>query len=453
MTSPVQDETNSAKTRAGVYPWFVVLMLMVAYALSFVDRQILSLLVEPIKDDLAISDSQIGLLQGLAFALFYTLAGLPIGRLADYSNRRNIIAIGITVWSLMTFLCSLPKTFFGFFLARMGVGVGEAALSPSAYSLMSDYFPRERIGTAVGIYNVGIYVGAGLALIIGGVLIDAIPAIRDQLPALVAGFADWRIVFMLVGLPGILLAVLFVLLVREPARRYQLTGHRTDKLSIADSISFVARRWRRFFGFFVGMTLQSIIFYALLSWVPTHFIREFGWSQGDIGLSLGIVMVIFGSIGVIAGGMLCDYFWKKGVDDAPILVAFLSLIGVALSVVMALVFHAQPYWQLIAVGVSLFSCSLMMTAGPAGLQNMLPNQLRAQVSATYLFVLNLVSLTLGPLLPALLSDHLFQDERYIGLSVLIVVGGLCLVLVPVYQFSRVLFRQDIRNTPLQEELR
>jgi len=449
MTSPVQDETNSAKTRAGVYPWFVVLMLMVAYALSFVDRQILSLLVEPIKDDLAISDSQIGLLQGLAFALFYTLAGLPIGRLADYSNRRNIIAIGITVWSLMTFLCSLPKTFFGFFLARMGVGVGEAALSPSAYSLMSDYFPRERIGTAVGIYNVGIYVGAGLALIIGGVLIDAIPAIRDQLPALVAGFADWRIVFMLVGL----LAVLFVLLVREPARRYQLTGHRTDKLSIADSISFVARRWRRFFGFFVGMTLQSIIFYALLSWVPTHFIREFGWSQGDIGLSLGIVMVIFGSIGVIAGGMLCDYFWKKGVDDAPILVAFLSLIGVALSVVMALVFHAQPYWQLIAVGVSLFSCSLMMTAGPAGLQNMLPNQLRAQVSATYLFVLNLVSLTLGPLLPALLSDHLFQDERYIGLSVLIVVGGLCLVLVPVYQFSRVLFRQDIRNTPLQEELR
>ncbi|MEA3300136.1 MAG: MFS transporter [Pseudomonadota bacterium] len=441
MTEP--ESPRQAPT--GLYPWLVVVMLMIAYALSFVDRQILSLLVEPIKADLAISDSQVGLLQGLAFALFYTLAGLPIGRLADYSHRRNIIAIGIAFWSVMTFLCALPKTFFGFFLARMGVGVGEAALSPSAYSMMSDYFPRERIGTAVGIYNVGIYVGAGLALVIGGVLIEAVPLIRDQLPAAVMDFADWRIVFMVVGLPGVLLALAFLLLVREPARRYGAEVAGAARLSIADSLAFVTRRWRRFFGFFVGMTLQSIIFYALLSWVPTHFIREFAWSQGRIGLALGIVMVIFGSIGVIAGGLLCDRFWKRGVADAPILVSFLSLIGVAVAVVLAVAGHQLPTVQLLAVGIALFSCSLMMTAGPAGLQNLLPNQLRAQVSATYLFVLNLVSLTLGPLLPALISDHLFRDEGMIGLAVVIVVAGLCLILVPVYYLGRRLFAEDMRR--------
>ena len=349
------------------------------------------------------------------------------------------------VWSLFTAAQGLAQSYWQLLAFRIGVGVGEAALSPSAYSMMSDYFPRERIGTAVGIYNVGIYVGAGLALVIGGVLIEAVPLIRDHLPAAVTDFADWRIVFMVVGLPGVLLALAFVALVREPARRYGAEVAGAARLSIADSLGFVIHRWRRFFGFFVGMTLQSIIFYALLSWVPTHFIREFGWSQGRIGLALGIVMVIFGSIGVIAGGLLCDRFWKRGVVDAPILVSFLSLIGVALAVVLAVAGHRVPNVQLLAVGIALFSCSLMMTAGPAGLQNLLPNQLRAQVSATYLFVLNLVALTLGPLLPALISDHLFQDEGMIGVAVVIVVGGLCLILVPVYYLGRRLFAEDMRR--------
>src|SRR5712691_1532753 len=201
-------ELSRAKEATLGYAWYVVLVLMVCYTLSFIDRQILSLLVGPIKRDLGITDTRVGLLQGLAFALFYTLLGLPMGRFADRGSRRNLIALGVFFWSLMTAVCSVARSFWSLFFARMGVGVGEATLAPSAFSLISDYFPRERLGTALSIYAMGIFIGSGLALIVGGTVVGAVthlPAI--DLPVL-GTIASWRLTFLIVGLPGLLVGLI-----------------------------------------------------------------------------------------------------------------------------------------------------------------------------------------------------------------------------------------------------
>src|SRR6266851_3833712 len=200
------------------YAWYVIFILMVCYTLSFVDRQILSLLVGPMKRDLAISDTRIGLLQGLAFALFYGLMGLPLGRLADTRNRRNVIIVGVVLWSFLTGACSAARSFWSLFLARMGVGVGEATLSPSAFSLITDYFPKEKLGLALSVYSMGIFIGSGLALIAGGSVVDAVTRIPAVTLPFLGAVAPWRFTFLIVGAPGLAIALL-LFSVREPVRR------------------------------------------------------------------------------------------------------------------------------------------------------------------------------------------------------------------------------------------
>src|SRR5216683_2185076 len=200
------------------YAWYVVFILMVCYTLSFVDRQILSLLVGPMKRDLAISDTRIGLLQGLAFALFYGLMGLPLGRLADTRNRRNVIIVGVVLWSFLTGACSTARSFWSLFVARIGVGVGEATLSPSAFSLITDYFPKEKLGAALSVYSMGIFIGSGLALIAGGSVVDAVTRMPAVTVPLLGTVAPWRFTFLIVGAPGLVIALLLYT-VREPSRR------------------------------------------------------------------------------------------------------------------------------------------------------------------------------------------------------------------------------------------
>ena len=217
-------DTGKSGYPSPVYSWYVVVVLTVAYMFSFLDRQILALLIEPIRQDLEITDFQISLLLGLAFGIFYTALGIPIGRLADRRSRRGIIAVGVTIWCLMTAACGLARNFSQLFLARIGVGVGEATLNPSAYSLISDYFPRQRRGRAISFYNMGVSLGAGVAMVVGGQIIAfAFDTPRVTLP-IVGELYAWQLVFLLVGLPGLLIAALMIT-VREPERR--------DKLQIA----------------------------------------------------------------------------------------------------------------------------------------------------------------------------------------------------------------------------
>src|ERR1700734_2488400 len=232
---------------------------------AFVDRPILSLLVGSIKRDLGISDTRIGLLQGLSFALFYTVMGLPLGRLADTRSRRNLIAAGVVVWSLFTSACAIAKSFWSLFFTRIGVGVGEAGLSPAAYSLISDYFPPERLGVAISVYYMGVFLGSALALLVGGMVVAVMALIPTVTLPAIGTIASWRVTFLIVGAPG-LLGALLVYTIREPLRKNLLRNvdGAAAHLSFAQAIGQLRLRWQSVAGISLAMVFQSMANYALV---------------------------------------------------------------------------------------------------------------------------------------------------------------------------------------------
>ena len=261
--------------------WYAIFVLFVAYTFSFIDRAILVLLVEPIKRDLGINETGIGLLHGFAFAIFYTTLGLPIGWLADRKSRKWIIVVGIAVWSAMTALCGFARNFWQLFAARVGVGVGEAALSPSAYSMIADLFPAEVRSRALGIYTIGAYFGAGLAIIIGGAVVQLVAELPPVTLPVVGTANVWQLTFIVVGVPGILVALL-AMTITEPQRREHLDPSRSPTLG--QTVSYVLAHRRAFLGHFVGFGLMAIPFNVILLWARPFISRVYGWNPTEEGL-------------------------------------------------------------------------------------------------------------------------------------------------------------------------
>lgn len=409
------ESVPSTQARVG-YPWYVVGVLTLCYMLSFVDRQILSLLVGPIKRDLLISDTRVGLLQGLAFALFYALAGLPIGRLVDTRNRRNLVVAGVALWSLFTGACSVARSFWSLFAARTGVGVGEAALNPSAFSLISDYFPKDHLSTAMSVFYLGALGGSGLAFAAGGSIVDHLSKIGSVHLPLLGAIAAWRITFLAVGLPGILLALLLTS-VREPARKNlaKLADGSAANLPWRAVLSQVRTRWQSVVGISLGMAFQAMCLYGFVAWTPTVFERLYGWTPGQAGRLLGLITLAFGCSGLLIGGALADYWQRKGICEAPLRVAVLSAVGTGTLFTAALT-SSRLELASVLLGPALFCSTLPMGTSAAALQIIFPNQLRGLISAIYLFILNMAGLSLGPLLPGLFTDYLFHNENSVGLS-------------------------------------
>ena len=243
---------------------------MLAMLVSFVDRQVITLLVQPIRQDLGINDTQISLLMGFAFAIFYVLMGVPIARLSDRYNRRNIIAAGIFLWSLATAACGLAKNFTHLFLARIGVGVGEATLTPAAYSMIADYFPKEKLGRALGVYSTGVYLGAGVATVAGGAAVKLISQANPVELPLLGTVAPWQMTFMVVGLPGLLLVLVMMLSIREPARKD--VNERIDSAAgavpIREVLAFIWKNRGTFGSIFIGYAFGGMAFYRFLFWMP-----------------------------------------------------------------------------------------------------------------------------------------------------------------------------------------
>ena len=263
-----------------IYAYYVTFVLLFAYSVSYIDRQILSLMVEPIKADLHINDTQISLLQGFAFALFYTLLGLFLGRIADHKNRRNLILVGVIIWSLATAAGGFATGFLTLFLARVFVGVGESSLSPSAYSMLSDYFSPERRSRAISLYSLGVYIGSALAFIVGGIVSEA-----------VKNSGSWKSVFFIVSVPGFLVALL-MLTVREPARHNEIANGPVD-------LSYLKSKLTLFVPLILGYSTISIVTLGLMAWVPAMFMRTWQWSARDIGVAFGSVILIFGLSGMM----------------------------------------------------------------------------------------------------------------------------------------------------------
>jgi len=406
-----------------VYGWYVVVILTFAYLLSFLDRQILALMVGPIRRDLDISDTQVSLLGNLAFGIFYTLLGLPLGRAADRFSRRGIIAAGITVWCAMTAACGLARNFIQLFIARVGVGVGEAALNPAALSMISDYFPARTRGRALTFYNMGISLGVGVALIFGGQVIAWVAAAPPvELPG-IGELRAWQTVFILVGLPGLLVALL-MLTVREPERRGRLQirqadGTVTEQLSVRATVGYLASRWRMYLTHFVGMTVVTIQGYSFFFWVPELFVRTWQWTIPQVSLAYGLVTIIGGPIGILLGGWIADRLYQRGHKDA----LMRTCLGGALLLLIpgSVLTPLMPTPELaLAMLVPVSLGGAMVTAtGAAALQIITPNQMRAQATAVYYFVINIFGL-LGPTAVAAVTDFAFADDAALRWSLAIV---------------------------------
>jgi len=402
------------------YAWYVAVILTLAHIVSFLDRQVLALLVEPIKQDLQISDTQMSLLLGFAFAVFYTLMAIPIGRLADRRSRRNIIVAGIAAWCFMTAMCGLARNYAQLFLARIGVGVGEATLTPSALSMLSDYFPREKRGAAIGFYNMGVSVGAGIAFIVGGQVIGFVTTSTPLTIPFVGELFAWQTVFLLVGLPGLVIAAL-MMSVHEPERqgRIEVNASGSNVISLADAARFLGRRWKTYGGLALIVSGSTILGYGFLSWMTSMYIRTWEWSVPQIATSLGIVLLIAGPIGVNGGGWLADRWYRKGHKDAHLRVMLISA-PVMLVASAALPLMPTPGLALLMFAPHILGAAGITAAGGAALMLITPNQLRAQTTAIYYFIISLAGLTLGPTSVALLTDFVFQDESSLRYSMAII---------------------------------
>ncbi|MBW2369169.1 MAG: MFS transporter [Deltaproteobacteria bacterium] len=398
------------------YSWYLVMVLAFAYMLSHIDRQVINLLVVPIKRDLGVSDTQISLLLGFSFAIFYAIAGLPIARLADRANRKVIITAGVTVWSMMTALSGVTKAYWQLLLVRIGVGVGEATLTPAAYSIMADCFPRRSLARAIGIYSMGGAAGGGMSLIIGGVVLDWAESLGDISIPIIGNLYSWQVVFFVVGLPGLLLATLIGLTVREPLRRYQGSDKTGDAIPLSEAFIFLNTNRKAFAAIFGGVAITCMAGFGAAAWMPTFFIRYHGWKAGEVGLVFGLIAMTTSAVSALGSGWIGDKLYSRGIKDAALRVSAISaVIGIVPMTIATLVTSSVAALILYGFG-SLFLLAPFIL-GPTAVQMATPNRLRATVSAVYLFIINLVGMGLGPMLVALQTDYVFQDESKLGYSI------------------------------------
>ena len=422
--------------------WYAVGILFVAYTFSFADRFILSLLIEPIKQDLGLSDTKISLLHGFAFAIFYTFMGIPIGRLADKYNRRTIIVWGIATWSCMTAVCGITKGYWQLFAARVGVGVGEAALSPAAYSMIADLFPAQKLGRALSVYTTGAFVGAGLAFIIGGTAIAAITTSPEITLPVIGTIRSWQAAFFLVGLPGLLVAALMYT-VKEPLRRFNEEAE-GEIVTIKEVFAYVRARWRLFGAHFIGFSMLGVVFNGFTAWTPAFLSRSFDMPVGESGPAIGAMILVFSTTGIIVGGWLTDYFVKRGLVDGAMRTGIVA--GVCCVPFAAAVPFIPSLTGVLAVYAPLlFFASFGFGAAAAAIQQVTPNRMRGLVSAFYLFFLNFIGIGLGPTITALITDHVFNNDQAVGFSLAIMAGCSGLLAALLLGIGLKPFRAEVAN--------
>lgn len=409
------DSDRNHNGSSPAYAWFVVAILMIAYVFSFIDRQILNLLVGPIRRDLGISDTQISLLMGFSFALFYTLCGIPLGRMADHRSRRGLIAAGVVLWSLMTAFCGLARTYTQLLLFRIGVGVGEAALSPAAYSMIADYFPPSRRATAISVYAMGIYIGSGLAFLLGGLVIRFASGQGEIDLPIIGMTRPWQLVFLIIGAAGLVFTFAF-LLVREPPR----TGVGAQgQVAFREVLAHLALNRRTVFCHCFGFACLTFCAYGASAWVPTFFVRTYGWEAGTVGITYGSLVMVFGSLGIFTGGRLADRWLAQGRTDAHLRIGLYAAIA---AIPFSIAFPLAPdgVSSMLLLTPTVFCLGLPFGVAPAAIQEIVPNQMRGQASAVYLFVVNFVGLGFGPTAVAALTDYGFGDDQALRYSLLIV---------------------------------
>jgi MFS family permease len=396
-------------------------VLLLAYILSFIDRNVMAILVGPIRESFEITDFQYGLLHGLAFTVFYTLLGLPIGRLADRRSRRTIIGVGVLFWSVLTCACGLVRSFGGLFAARAGVGLGEAALSPPAHSLLSDLFPAWALPRVMSVFTLGITIGGGMAYMIGGWVLGAVGDTQWSLP-LIGSLEPWQLTFILVGLPGFAIGAL-VWTIREPKRRGR-TRAEGEGVPVREVLRYFRAHWRLYGAILGSVSMLSVLGYGTITWYVEMLIRNFGAEASEIGPKFGWIFIIAGSMGALTGGFVAVRLGRRHKDANLRVVAVSALLWIGPGIAGPLMpTERGALWMAVPI---LFLMSSYFGPAIAALQTVTPNEMRALASALLLFAANLFGLGLGPPLVGALTTHALGGDHTLHLAL----AGLAAIFAP-----------------------
>lgn len=404
-------------------------ILLIAFTFSFVDRQVLNLLVDPIRADLGVSDTQISFLQGFAFALTYVLMSVPLGRMVDRFNRIGIMIGGVVVWSATTIGCGLSRNYTELLFARFGVGAGEAALTPSAWSVLADHFKPEKLALPISVYLMGPYLGAGLAMIAGAQVLDWSREVETVTLPWIGVVAPWQATFIAVGLPGIIIVALLAC-IKEPARKGRVSA---EVPAWGEVWAHMRRHSRIYLALHVGVPFIVVMLYGLQAWTPTILLRVYAWDLADAGRIYGVVALVAGSAGVLTGPFIARFLQRRGRRDAPMLVA---IMGATLATIALATLPLQESGEraLICIFIASFSVTLPLALITTVMQEVTPNDMRGVVNGGYVVTTNILGLALGPTLVAAATDFIFADAQAVAQSlalVAILVGPLAVILLNV----------------------
>jgi MFS family permease len=408
-----------------VRAWYAIFVFALALMMDFLDRGIVGLLVHPLEIDLHLSDTQIGLISGVAYIAFYAAIGLPIARLADVSVRRTIVAVGVGLWSIATALCGFAGNFWQLFACRMGVGAGESCNGPPVFSMISDLFPRDKLPLAIAVLNFGFIFGNGLANMLGGTVIYLLSGKSTYTLPLLGPMHAWQLVFIAVGLPGLIVSALMYFTVKEPARRGRIAKDGVHQSVPVRAVArFFLRDWKTYIPMFAALAFNIIPAVGLIIWAPEYFRRTFGWSTAQFAFTAGIITMVVAPFGAIFGGWLAGHFQRAGHDDANlrvVLIAFFlnifGLLGFTLAPSPLVAFACFAYVQFVA----------MWVPGPfnAALQVVTPNEMRGQITALFLFIFNIIGYGLGPSSVPWVTGHIFHNPAMLGRGFAVVIAVLC----------------------------
>ncbi len=406
--------------------WYGVAVLSLLQLFSFIDRQALSLLIAPIKAEFGMWDVQVSLVIGLGFALAYAVAGLPIGRLVDQWSRPLLLGLGLLLWSVSTVACGFARSFGQLALFRSGVGIGEATLTPTVISFLGDYFPPSKRGISFGVFAVSVYVGSGLSLVAGSAIIRAFEGVAFVAVPGVGEVKPWQLVFLLIGLPGLLVLPL-VLTLFEPRRRGAAAKAVAGRdLSLREVAAHYRRHWPAFLTQHAASTMMAMLFYGVSAWVAEFLRRTYAMPIAAAGFSFGAVTVVAGSCGVLLGGLASDALLKRGHTDARLRTTLFAALG-ALPFAIAFPLAPSPAISLVLLAGMVFFSSTISTAGSTGAQDLALPRMRGVAAAVYLFIFNGIGLSLGPTLYAVLTDEVFGDPALLWRS--LAVAAPCIALL------------------------
>ena len=404
--------------KINTYGWYVAFILLIGFTFSFIDRQVLNLLVVPIQNDLNITDTQISALQGLAFVITYVGLCVPIGRIIDKTHRVSVMIIGLLVWSFATVACGFSKNYISMFIARMGIGAGESTVHPGSISILGDYFDSDKIASPMSIYLLGPYLGAGIAMIFGAQVLDWTSQMDSNITLPIIGeVAPWQLTFIAVGLPGILVACLF-LTIREPKRRIKEIES-NEAPSFKKIAEYIKNNWQVYGAIIIGNSCLIILLYGLQSWVPTMLLRVYEWDLIQSGRIYGLIAMLAGSAGVLSGPFVLKFMNKKNINAPHFKLAIFGISMASLSLVL-LPFQANVNIALIFVTLASFFVTLPLAGTSSAMVIVSPNRIRGVITGIYVVVTSVFGLVLGPFLVASSTDFIFQDPNAVAKSLALV---------------------------------